>query len=99
MVSCTRAERWLACAKRFALPSQPIQMATVWLQNYDPLHNSVLSTAVAALPVVVLLGSIAIFNIRIHLVALLGLAIALLIALAIYGMPVKAAAATAAYGA
>src|ERR1051326_520651 len=73
-------------------------MTTVWLQRYDPLHNTALSTAVAALPVVVLLGSIAILKIRIHLAALLGLAVALLIALAIYGMPVKAAFATAVFG-
>ena len=30
-----------------------------WAQNYDPLGNSFLSTTVAALPVVVLLGAIA----------------------------------------
>src|SRR5436309_2006317 len=74
-------------------------MATIWLQDYDPLHNSLLSTIVAALPVVVLLGSIAVLKVRIHLAALLGLGIALVIALAIYGMPAKAAMATAVYGA
>ena len=73
-------------------------MAT-WLQHYDPLHNPFLSTLAAALPVVVLLGSIAILRIRIHISALVGLAVALTIALGIYGMPVKAAAATAAFGA
>ena len=45
-----------------------------WLQNYDPLGNALLSTIVAALPVVVLLTAIAFFHIRIHLSALLGLA-------------------------
>src|SRR5438876_4582389 len=73
-------------------------MAT-WLQHYDPLHNPFLSTLAAALPVVVLLGSIAMLRIRIHISALVGLAVALTIALGIYGMPVKAAAATAAFGA
>jgi lactate permease len=70
-----------------------------WTQTYNPLDNVVLSTIVAALPVVVLLGSIAILRIRIHLAALLGLAVALAVALFIYRMPANAAAATTLYGA
>jgi lactate permease len=70
-----------------------------WLQNYDPLHDPLLSTIVAALPVVVLLGSIALLKIRIHFSALLGVGVALLLALAVYGMPWKAAAAAALFGA
>src|SRR5438105_5876302 len=72
---------------------------TSWLQNYDPLHNPFLSTAVAAIPIIVLLGSIAILRIRIHLAAVLGLGTALAIALLVYQMPFKAAAATTLYGA
>jgi lactate permease len=70
-----------------------------WTQNYDPLGNVLLSTLVAALPVVVLLGSIAFLRIRIHFAALAGLAVALFIALAIYRMPAPVAAATTVYGA
>lgn len=70
-----------------------------WNQNYDPLGNVALSTLVAALPVVVLLGSIAVLKIRIHLAALFGLAVALFVALFVYRMPLKAAAATTVYGA
>ena len=70
-----------------------------WPQNYDPLHNAALSTAVAALPIVVLLSAIGVFKIRIHFAALLGLAIALTIAIFVFGMPSGAAAATAVYGA
>ncbi len=70
-----------------------------WLQNYNPLNNATLSTLVAAVPVVVLLGLIAILEIRIHVAALIGLAVALLIAIAVYGMPGQVAAATAVYGA
>ena len=70
-----------------------------WPQNYDPLHNAALSTAVAALPIVVLLSAIGVFKIRIHFAALLGLAIALTIAIFVFGMPAGAAAATAVYGA
>ncbi|MBI3417516.1 MAG: L-lactate permease [Verrucomicrobia bacterium] len=70
-----------------------------WSQNYDPLQNSFLSTLIAGLPVVVLLGSIAILKMRIHFSALLGLAVALAVALFAYGMPIKAATATTLYGA
>src|SRR3989442_7763539 len=70
-----------------------------WLQKYDPLGNTFLSTIVAALPVVVLLTAIAFFHIRIHFSALLGLGVALAVALFAYEMPVKAAAATTIYGA
>jgi lactate permease len=70
-----------------------------WLQNYDPLGNALLSTAVAALPVVVLLSAIAFFHIRIHLAALLGLGVALAVALLAFGMPLQPAVATTVYGA
>jgi lactate permease len=70
-----------------------------WLQNYDPLGNAFLSTTVASLPVVVLLSAIALFRVRIHFSALLGLGVALAVALFAYGMPFKAAAATTVYGA
>ena len=63
-----------------------------WLQNYDPLQNAFLSTIVAALPVVVLLTAIAFFHLRIHLSALLGLAVALAVARFAYRMPLQAAA-------
>ncbi len=74
-------------------------MALIWLQNYDPLGNGLLSTLVAALPLVILLGSIALLKIRIHFSALLGLGVALAIALLVYRMPVKAAVGSAIFGA
>ncbi len=70
-----------------------------WPQNYDPLGNALLSTLIAALPVVVLLGAIAWLEIKIHLAALLGLGVALAVALFAFHMPVDAALATAGYGA
>jgi len=70
-----------------------------WIQNYDPIGNAFLSTIIAAIPVVVLLGAIAWLEIRIHLAALIGLAVALLVALVAYHMPLDAALATAGYGA
>src|ERR1039457_3366854 len=74
-------------------------MDPLWPQNYDPCNNPVLSTVVAALPVVVLLGSIALLRIRIHFSALIGLGTALAIALSVYQMPAKAACAATLYGA
>ena len=70
-----------------------------WLQNYDPLGSPVISTLVAAAPVVVLLGSIGLLRIRIHLAAVVGLATAIAVAIGVYSMPVSTAAATAVYGA
>jgi lactate permease len=70
-----------------------------WAQNYDPLGNPVCSTLMAALPVIVLLGSIAVLKIRIHRAALLGLGTALAVAVLVYHFPVRLAAATTVYGA
>ena len=71
----------------------------MWSQVYDPLGSMVLSTAVAAVPIVVLLGAIGVFNIRAHIAAMLGLVAALIVAIFAYGMPVQMAGLAAAYGA
>jgi lactate permease len=70
-----------------------------WSQNYDPLGNAFLSTIVAALPIVVLLGCIATGRVRAHVAALAGLATALLIVVAVLGMPPSAAFAAVVAGA
>ncbi len=70
-----------------------------WSQNYDPFGNVVISTIVAALPVAVLLGSLAFLRIRIHYAALLGLGVGLVVALFAYRMPVSTTLATTCYGA
>jgi lactate permease len=72
---------------------------TPWVQNYDPLGNPVISTAVAALPVVVLLGLIAFGRMSIHRAAVIGLLVALGVAILAFGMPVRPALASAGYGA
>jgi lactate permease len=59
----------------------------VWSQVYDPLHNMLLSTLVAAVPVVVLLGALAFFQIKAHWAAVLGLLGALIVSIVAYGMP------------
>jgi lactate permease len=71
----------------------------MWSQVYDPLGSPALSTLVAALPVVVLLGALGFLRMRAHVAALLGLAAALVIAVGVFGMPVRSAMATAAFGA
>jgi lactate permease len=71
----------------------------VWSQVYDPLSNAWLSTLVAALPVVVLLGALGIFRVKAHTAALLGLAVALASAVFVFGMPASMADKTAVLGA
>jgi lactate permease len=71
----------------------------MWSQGYDPFGSMVLSTAVAAIPVVVLLGAIGILEVRAHIAALLGLAAAFSVAVLAFGMPPQMAAMAAVYGA
>jgi len=70
-----------------------------WAQGYNPTGSFVLSTLVAALPIVVLLGSMAILRLKAHVAALAGLATALLSATLIFHMPARLAFSAAAYGA
>lgn len=70
----------------------------MWPQVYDPLNNAVLSTLLAAIPIVVLLGGLAFFHLSAHLAAILGLISALVIAIVVYGMPTEMAMTSAFYG-
>jgi lactate permease len=63
------------------------------------VHNALLSSLIAALPIVILLGGLAALRLKAHVAALLGLAASLLTAIAAFGMPTGMALRTAGLGA
>jgi lactate permease len=63
----------------------------VWSQTYNPLGSAVLSTLVAAIPIVVLLGLIAAGKVQAHIAATLALISALLVVTLIFNMPAEMA--------
>jgi lactate permease len=69
-----------------------------WQQTYDPLHQMALSTAIASIPVVVMLVGLGFLHLKAHLAAGAGLAAALAIAILGYGMPADMAAKAAVLG-
>jgi len=71
----------------------------MWAQGYDPFDSPVVSTLAAAVPVVVLLGSIAFLKLKAHVAALLGIGSSLLIAILAFEMPAGMASRAAAFGA
>src|SRR5580692_571733 len=83
----------LALALRGSASDKP------WAQAYDPLGHWWLSTICAAIPIIVLLGTLAFLHMKAHYSAVLGLVTALVIASGIFHMPVKMASITAIYGA
>ncbi len=70
----------------------------IWQQIYDPFGNMFISTALAAIPVVVMLGALGFFHIKAHIAAGMGLIAALLVAVFAYGMPVEMAGRAAMLG-
>src|SRR5277367_5061773 len=69
-----------------------------WTQVYDPFGHWWLSTMVAALPVLVLLGLLAGFKVKAHLCAVAGAFTAIVCAIFVFGMPAKLAMTSFAYG-
>jgi lactate permease len=69
-----------------------------WTQVYDPLGHWWLSTLVAALPIVVLLGLLAGLKVKPHLSAIAGAVTALVVATAVFKMPFALAGMSFLYG-
>jgi len=69
-----------------------------WTQVYDPLHSWILSTLVAALPILVLFGLLAGLRVKPHWCAMAGAGTAVVVAVTIFGMPFPLAAMSFAYG-
>jgi lactate permease len=70
-----------------------------WIQSYDPLQHAWVSTLAAAIPIVLLLVTLGLFEWRAHWAALTGLLAALVVSVAVYGMPVSTALGAAVDGA
>jgi lactate permease len=71
----------------------------VWSQNYDPTGSPWFSTLLAALPVLVMLGGLALLRLRAHVAAFAGLVTALIVAIVFFEMPAGLAVWAAGYGA
>jgi lactate permease len=82
-----------------ALNNNKQRWTMVWQQVYDPFGNPVISTLMAAVPVVVMLAALAFFHVKAHLAALLALASALLISIFAFDMPAVMAGSAALFGA
>lgn len=67
------------------------QLSAPWPQSYDPAHSWLLSAALAALPLLVLLVAMAGLRIKGHIAALIGLGTALAVALVVFHMPARLA--------
>ena len=70
----------------------------IWQQIYDPFGNMIISTLLAAVPVVVMLVCLGFLHIKAHIAAGLGLISALAIAVLAYGMPAEMAGKAALLG-
>ena len=71
----------------------------IWHQVYDPLNNKFLSTAVAALPIILLLVMIASNKVKTYWAAAIALVLTILVAVYVFTMPMEMAVKSAALGA
>ncbi len=70
-----------------------------WIQNYDPLSSALGSALVAAIPLFILFYMLAVKRAKGHVAAFLGTTSAIVLAIAVWGMPVSLAASATLYGA
>ena len=69
-----------------------------WPQNYDPLGNWILSTLIAAIPVLTLFFVLVALKARVWVSALCGMLAAVLLAMVVFKMPLPLVAAAAGHG-
>ena len=69
-----------------------------WQQIYDPFNNMLISTVLAAIPIVVMLVALGFLHIKAHFAAGLGLMAAVVVAVFAYNMPLDMAGRAAMYG-
>ncbi len=81
----------------YLLKSNP--SAGIWPQAYDPMGHWWISTSFAALPIVILLGAMAVLRVKAHVAACAGLITALAVAMLAFHMPVRLALTASTYGA
>lgn len=81
----------------YLLRTNPIVPA--WSQSYDPVGPWWVSTLIAALPIVVLLGAMAVLRLKAHIAACAGLVAALAVAFLALHMPVRLGLTAAVFGA
>ena len=72
---------------------------SIWAQNYDPFHNHILSTVVAAVPILLLLIMIATNKVKAYWAAGIALVLTILVATTVFTMPVDMALKSAGLGA
>ena len=87
----------IVAAACYLLRASPTSNA--WQQGYDPTGHWWFSTLLASLPLVLLLGAMAVFRLKAHTSALIGLAAALAIAIGPFHMPLRLALESTFYGA
>ncbi|ASG23869.1 lactate permease LctP family transporter [Nitrospirillum viridazoti] len=69
-----------------------------WVQVYDPFGNMVVSALVAVLPIVFFFVALAVLRLKGYVAGTLTVLLALIIAIAAYGMPASSAIAAVVYG-
>ncbi len=70
-----------------------------WIQPVDPLHNLTISALVAIIPVLVIFWALIIKKTKGYKASLMACAVAIILAISVYGMPVKLAVLSVANGA
>lgn len=69
-----------------------------WSQQYNPTGSAILSTFLAAVPVLLLLGGLGFFHVRAHIAAFVGMIAAFIIAMFVFEMPGAMAVKAAIFG-